>query len=510
VTLNALGSRVVEAHLLSLAPLGVAWLLVRVLHQQRASVRHHVWLVAVSMALLVPSFRALAPRVDVPLLRRPAAVFEAAIGPSEGTTPATGSGVAALSAPTGFAIRPVSSRAVVGILWLAGAATLVAVGIIRRIRLAGLSADAELLTGFPDVYVHQAVVVPIVAGVTHPRVLLPASAVRWPSGELEAVVAHERAHVMRCDPVTALMGDIATTLYWANPLVWIARLALDHERERACDDEVLLHGVKRSVYASALVRVARSVSERTHRTAPALAGGRLGDRIRAILVNPGCASGRPPLSWRSTAMLIFICTAAFSCVRALPRPAARVADETLFTVNGEIFTRSDLERYEVDAAQAPTPVAAGDPAAGRLSRILVEAVDEMVVVQRGKQLGYRLTDEQFQSTIANIKRRRQLADDRQFEAALVAERTKLAALRQRLERQMIVRRLQIGELSAHHPWSDYVDTLRSGATIDWKKPDLKRAYEDGLAQRSTPRTVRDSSGYRLTFGHHSRVNSNHG
>ena len=35
---------------------------------------------------------------------------------------------------------------------------------------------------------------------------------------------------------------------------------------------------------------------------------------------------------------------------------------------------------------------------------MVDAVDEMLIVQRGKELGYRLGDEQFKSVLDNIKK----------------------------------------------------------------------------------------------------------
>ena len=69
---------------------------------------------------------------------------------------------------------------------------------------------------------------------------------------------------------------------------------------------------------------------------------------------------------------------------------------------------------------------------------MVDVVDEMLVVQRGKELGYRLSDEQFTGILDNIKKDNKIENDEQFQAALKQENMTLADLRRNLERQMIV------------------------------------------------------------------------
>jgi peptidyl-prolyl cis-trans isomerase SurA len=132
---------------------------------------------------------------------------------------------------------------------------------------------------------------------------------------------------------------------------------------------------------------------------------------------------------------------------------AEIIEQVLVKVNGEIFTKTDLEGRQVAALQQQRRqnVSQADlendeqlrTALEQLTpQILVEAVDEMLLMQRGKELGYRMTDEQFQNIVANIRKENKLDDDAQFQAALKQEGLTLDDLRKSLERQMIFSRVQ--------------------------------------------------------------------
>jgi parvulin-like peptidyl-prolyl isomerase len=75
-------------------------------------------------------------------------------------------------------------------------------------------------------------------------------------------------------------------------------------------------------------------------------------------------------------------------------------------------------------------------------QLILEAVDELLLIQRGRELGLALGDEQFNSILANIKSSNNIETDEQFQAALKQEGMTLADLRVALERQMLASEAQ--------------------------------------------------------------------
>src|SRR5262244_4211895 len=93
---------------------------------------------------------------------------------------------------------------------------------------------------------------------------------------------------------------------------------------------------------------------------------------------------------------------------------AEIIEQILVKVNGEIFTKSDLEQRQVQALRQKGQAIdlRSDPENAQLRKaleeitpqLIVDAVDEMLIVQRGRELGYKLSDEQFKSVVDNIRK----------------------------------------------------------------------------------------------------------
>src|ERR1035437_808027 len=135
---------------------------------------------------------------------------------------------------------------------------------------------------------------------------------------------------------------------------------------------------------------------------------------------------------------------------------AEIIEQILVKVNGEIFTKSDLEQRQVmtlrqKGQQVDPKLGQGDQQLRKAldeitPQLLVDAVDEMLVVQRGKELGYKLSDEQFKSVLDNIRKENKIETEEQFQAALLSENMTMADLRRNLEPQMIRQRVEQNEV----------------------------------------------------------------
>lgn len=144
-------------------------------------------------------------------------------------------------------------------------------------------------------------------------------------------------------------------------------------------------------------------------------------------------------------------------VAALAAPMqGEIIEQVLVKVNGDIITKTDLETRQIaalrergvkadaitDDAQLRAQLMEVTPA------ILVNAIDELLLVQMGKEKGYRLTDEQFKNWLDNLRKEQNLQDDAKFQAALKQEGWTVDDLRKNVERQFMLSRVQQDEIGA--------------------------------------------------------------
>jgi peptidyl-prolyl cis-trans isomerase SurA len=182
------------------------------------------------------------------------------------------------------------------------------------------------------------------------------------------------------------------------------------------------------------------------------------------------------------ALRVVLVVLAFAAAGAILR--AEIIEQILVKVNGEIFTKSDLEQRQVNVLRQKGQQfdLKSDPTNDQLRKaldeitpqIMVEAVDEMIVVQRGKELGYKLSDEQFKTVVDNIRKENKIDTDEQFQAALKAENMTTADLRRNLERSMIFQRVQQNEVLG-----------KIGVTED----EARKYYQTHTNEFTTPPTV---------------------
>ena len=142
-------------------------------------------------------------------------------------------------------------------------------------------------------------------------------------------------------------------------------------------------------------------------------------------------------------------------VAAIATPHADILEQVLVKVNGEIITKTDLEQRQIAALRQKQPNLRPDSDAELKKAladvtplVIVEAVDELLMVQRGKELGYTMSTEQFQGIVENIKKENKIESDDALQQALKSEGMTMADLRKQLEKNMLFTRVQQTEIMA--------------------------------------------------------------
>jgi|WetSurMetagenome_2_1015567.scaffolds.fasta_scaffold16951_3 peptidyl-prolyl cis-trans isomerase SurA len=150
--------------------------------------------------------------------------------------------------------------------------------------------------------------------------------------------------------------------------------------------------------------------------------------------------------FRLRRLVIVLAVAALAGTAAL---RAEIIERVLVKINGEIVTQTDLETRQSQAIRSrkENPATMSNAELNKALAevtpgVLVDAVDEILLLQRGKELGYKLTDDKFKQILDNIKKENKIESEDQFQAALKSEGLTMADLRKQLEKSMIVQQVQ--------------------------------------------------------------------
>ncbi|MHC4553292.1 MAG: M56 family metallopeptidase [Planctomycetota bacterium] len=124
--------------------------------------------------------------------------------------------------------------------------------------------------------------VPTVIGALKPIVLLPATALTGLDEiQLSALIAHELAHVKRCDYLVNILQTIVEILGFYHPALWWISRQIRLERENCCDDMAVALLQNKKDYAGALFTM-ETIRSKQLELAVAANGGSLTDRITRL------------------------------------------------------------------------------------------------------------------------------------------------------------------------------------------------------------------------------------
>ena len=177
--------------------------------------------------------------------------------PVEPVIPASGEigqeGPKAESAETAKAETGAQAMTLAAAVWLTVGGALAGCSLVQYIVLRRKLREAAPYRG--EVYLSDSIATPFVMGVIAPKIYLPSDT---PKAERRFIIAHERHHLHRGDPLWKLLGYLALCVHWFNPLVWLAFFLGGKDMEMSCDEAVLncLGEDIRADYSQALLRLA--------------------------------------------------------------------------------------------------------------------------------------------------------------------------------------------------------------------------------------------------------------
>lgn len=184
---------------------------------------------------------------------------------------------------------------------------------------------------------------PFILGFVRPKIYLPFGLSKETE---EHIIAHEIAHLNRRDHWIKPLGFALLSVYWFNPLVWVAYILLCRDIEYACDEKVVkeMGEDARKAYATALLEcgVKRNII-----AACPVAFGEIGvkDRVKSAL------SYKKPMLWIIiAAVVISAVTAGVFLLAPKDEEDASSAEESSETVSEEVSEESEEESVDESSA----------------------------------------------------------------------------------------------------------------------------------------------------------------
>lgn len=188
----------------------------------------------------------------------------------------------------------------------------------------------------------------LVTGFFRTVILLPASmATRMTPDEIEAILAHEFAHIHRWDLWVNAFQRVVEALLFFHPVVWWLSKTIRAERELCCDELALRAYPNRAQYVRALLTLAET-TQQTQALALSSHGGSLVNRVRQIL--GGANVDRLSVRGRMLAALLAVCSIALPFLLAAatldPKAILDEYDKSLDTIS--VWRMKGVENIQVE------------------------------------------------------------------------------------------------------------------------------------------------------------------
>lgn len=185
------------------------------------------------------------------------------------------------------------------IIWVAGMIAMAVYALISCLRI--YFKVRESVRTEDNIRLCDHIPTPFIFGLFRPKIYLPSS---MDETDVKYVLLHEKAHLKRKDHVWKPLGFLLLTVYWFNPILWVAYILLCKDIELACDEKVIREtgAENKKAYSNALINC--SVPRKMIAACP-LAFGEVSVKVRVKSV----------LSYKKPALWVIIAAVA-ACITA--------------------------------------------------------------------------------------------------------------------------------------------------------------------------------------------------
>ncbi len=193
---------------------------------------------------------------------------------------------------------------------------------------------------------------PVTFGVLTPVILLPAALIfQLSPAHLEAVIAHELAHVKRNDYLSNLLLSTLEVLFFFHPCYWWMSQTVKELRESAADELALKAGISSKDLANALAEVLQFASQ--HPPELSLAAGKKRNptllRIKRMLGYPTENYPQTPLISIPMVLTLLLCAGLVASAPQDPAPM-RASFEQNSELSGLVYLQDTTRKSGMDSA----------------------------------------------------------------------------------------------------------------------------------------------------------------
>ena len=233
---------------------------------------------------------------------------------------------------------------ILGWIWMAGMVLMFAYTAVSYLVLRKRMEEATRLRD--NIWQCEQVDSPFVLGIIKPKIYLPYAITE---SDMTNVIAHEQAHIRRKDHWWKPIGFLLLSVYWFNPVLWLAYILLCRDIEAACDEKVIKHMRKDEMQAYSTALLNCSIHRRRIAACP-LAFGEVGvkERVKSVM------HYKKPALWIVVAAVVTGVAVAV-CLLTDPMGSGYSRVEKITNQKGYSIVNQESERITLSLSTADLP-----------------------------------------------------------------------------------------------------------------------------------------------------------